>query len=105
MHIKFLSTDYIKSKIRFHQSINRFDCKGRQYKYYFPKSNLNITAMREACRQLVGSHDFRHLCKMDVGNGVTEFTRRVVSADIIALDKDCEQSTYWSNTGRSNETR
>ncbi|OWR52307.1 tRNA pseudouridine synthase 3 like protein [Danaus plexippus plexippus] len=71
----------------------RFDCKGRQYKYYFPKSNLNITAMREACRQLIGSHDFRHLCKMDVGNGVTEFTRRVVSADIIALDKDCEQTT------------
>ncbi|XP_050678281.1 tRNA pseudouridine(38/39) synthase isoform X2 [Leptidea sinapis] len=68
----------------------RFDCKKRQYKYYFPKSSLNIAAMREACSLLIGSHDFRHLCKMDVGNGVTEFRRKIISADIIPIDDSAE---------------
>ncbi|XP_045508698.1 tRNA pseudouridine(38/39) synthase [Colias croceus] len=72
----------------------RFDCKKRQYKYYFPKSSLNISAMREACSHLIGSHDFRHLCKMDVGNGVTEFRREILTADIVAVDKnDVDQPT------------
>ncbi|XP_038219884.1 tRNA pseudouridine(38/39) synthase [Zerene cesonia] len=66
----------------------RFDCKKRQYKYYFPKSSLNLLAMREACSHLIGSHDFRHLCKMDVGNGVTEFRREILTADIVAIDKN-----------------
>lgn len=41
--------------------------------------------MQEACSLLIGSHDFRHLCKMDVGNGVTEFRREILSADIVPL--------------------
>lgn len=65
---------------------SRFDCKKRQYKYYFPQSSLDIEAMRESCSQLVGSHDFRNLCKMDVGNGVTEFRREILKADIIPVD-------------------
>lgn len=48
----------------------RFDCIGRTYKYFFPRGELNIDKMSSACRYLVGSHDFRNLCKMDVGNGV-----------------------------------
>ncbi|XP_034827775.1 tRNA pseudouridine(38/39) synthase [Maniola hyperantus] len=72
----------------------RFDCKKRQYKYYFPKSSLDINAMRDACRHLIGSHDFRHLCKMDVGNNVTEFRREILKADIEALDQnDCNSAT------------
>ncbi|XP_041971220.1 tRNA pseudouridine(38/39) synthase isoform X2 [Aricia agestis] len=71
----------------------RFDCKKRQYKYYFPRSALNIAAMRDACAQLVGSHDFRHLCKMDVGNGVTEFRREILRADILPVDEDSDDST------------
>lgn len=37
----------------------RFDCIGRTYKYFFPRGELNIEKMQEACRYLVGSHDFR----------------------------------------------
>ena len=33
--------------------------------------------MREGGALLVGSHDFRNFCKMDVGNGVVEFIRRL----------------------------
>ncbi|XP_053622012.1 tRNA pseudouridine(38/39) synthase isoform X2 [Plodia interpunctella] len=68
----------------------RFDCKKRQYKYYFPRSNLDLPAMRQAASHLIGSHDFRHLCKMDVGNGVTEFTRNILAADIVAVGEDSE---------------
>lgn len=48
----------------------RFDCIQRAYKYFFPRGELNIEKMTSACKYLVGSHDFRNLCKMDVGNGV-----------------------------------
>ncbi|KAJ2943446.1 hypothetical protein O0L34_g12254 [Tuta absoluta] len=71
----------------------RFDCKRRVYKYYFPRADLDLPAMRAACRHLIGSRDFRHLCKMDVGNGVTEFIRNVVSADILPVDCEGQSPT------------
>ncbi|RVE49578.1 hypothetical protein evm_005806 [Chilo suppressalis] len=71
----------------------RFECTKRQYKYYFPRSSLNIDAMRIACGHLVGSHDFRHLCKMDVGNGVTEFTREIFRAEVLSVDGENEEPT------------
>ncbi|KAL4711197.1 hypothetical protein ACJJTC_019038 [Scirpophaga incertulas] len=71
----------------------RFDCKKRQYKYYFPRSMLDINAMRAACAHLVGSHDFRNLCKMDVGNGVTEFCREIFKAEILPVNEESETPT------------
>ncbi|XP_063409480.1 uncharacterized protein LOC134692826 [Mytilus trossulus] len=65
----------------------RFDCKKRTYKYFFPKGNLNLQIMSEAADKLVGEHDFRNFCKMDVGNGVVNFMRRIVKADIAVLDE------------------
>ncbi|XP_060066721.1 uncharacterized protein LOC132547004 [Ylistrum balloti] len=65
----------------------RFDCKKRTYKYFFPKGNLDIQAMAEAAEKITGEHDFRNLCKMDVGNGVVNFRRKIVSADIRNLDE------------------
>ncbi|KAF9791444.1 hypothetical protein SFRURICE_014782 [Spodoptera frugiperda] len=58
----------------------------RLYKYYFPRSLLNIQAMKEACSYLTGSNDYRNLCKMDVGNGVVEFIREIISADIVPIE-------------------
>lgn len=60
----------------------RFDCVDRTYKYFFPRGNLDIEKMDEACRFLIGSHDFRNLCKMDVGNGVVNYIRRLDSVEI-----------------------
>lgn len=59
--------------------------------------------MLEACRHLIGSHDFRHLCKMDVGNGVLEFIRRIMNVDIVPVDVNdvdkrelfCNQNLYY----------
>ncbi|XP_052873260.1 tRNA pseudouridine(38/39) synthase [Anopheles cruzii] len=55
----------------------RFDCRSRTYRYFFPRGDLNLEAMREACAQFVGTHDFRNFCKMDVANGVVSFVRSI----------------------------
>ncbi|KAL5015313.1 hypothetical protein ScPMuIL_009583 [Solemya velum] len=65
----------------------RFNCKKRTYKYYFPKAGLDLELMYEASQKLLGEHDFRNLCKMDVGNGVVNFKRRIMSAEIKTLDE------------------
>jgi len=38
--------------------------------------------MNQAIQHVVGTHDFRNLCKMDVANGVVEYFRKVMSADV-----------------------
>ncbi|CAG2162043.1 unnamed protein product [Oppiella nova] len=58
---------------------SRFDCKSRTYKYLFPKGGLDIDRMRVGCDYLVGDHDFRNFCKMDVNNGVTNYRRNILS--------------------------
>ncbi|KAK3588349.1 hypothetical protein CHS0354_040106 [Potamilus streckersoni] len=65
----------------------RFSCKKRTYKYFFPKGNLNVEQMNVAAQKLIGEHDYRNLCKMDVNNGVVNYTRKIMSADIIFLDE------------------
>jgi len=59
----------------------RFSCEYRAYKYFFVGGSLDIKAMQEACAILVGEHDYRNLCTMDVGN-VTHFNRRILETHI-----------------------
>lgn len=44
----------------------RFDCRGREYNYFFMKRKLDIAKMRAASKKLEGEHDFRNLCKINV---------------------------------------
>jgi len=37
--------------------------------------------MLEAAKDLVGEHDFRNLCKMDVGNGVVTYRRHITTVN------------------------
>lgn len=63
----------------------RFSCKYRAYQYYFPLTGaINLDKMRIAAEHLVGEHDFRNFCKMDVEN-VTNYTRSIVSVNIKEL--------------------
>ncbi|XP_022110224.1 tRNA pseudouridine(38/39) synthase-like [Acanthaster planci] len=64
----------------------RFSTLHRTYKYFFPRGDLDIQVMQEAAQKLVGDHDFRNFCKMDVGNGVVNFCRTIISIDIAPLD-------------------
>lgn len=66
----------------------RFDCIERGYKYFFPRGNLDIDLMREASHQLVGAHDFRNFCKLDVAHGVVTYVRRINSIDINLVQKN-----------------
>lgn len=60
----------------------RFDCKWRQYKYFFEKtSGLDVDAMRRAAALFEGVHDFRNFCRMDAEN-VKSFTRNVLECSI-----------------------
>lgn len=68
----------------------RFDCTSRTYKYFFPRGDLNIGPMKEACKYLVGTHDFRNFCKMDVKNGVVNYIRRLDSVDITVTERNHE---------------
>lgn len=73
----------------------RFDCIGRTYKYFFPRGLLDIEKMQEACKHLVGSHDFRNLCKMDVGNGVVNYIRRLDNVEIKLATRNHENMTQY----------
>jgi hypothetical protein len=44
----------------------RFCASSRTYRYFFSAEGLDVTAMAEAAKRLVGEHDFRNLCKIDV---------------------------------------
>lgn len=72
----------------------RFDCTGRIYRYYFPKGDLDIDAINEAGKRMIGQHDFRNFCKMDVGNGVITFFRRLENVTCQVIDdKNDEYAT------------
>lgn len=71
----------------------RFDCQSRTYRYYFPRGNLDVELMAEAAKRYEGTHDFRNLCKMDVGNGVLQFERTILSALVRTAKPQSTNST------------
>lgn len=74
----------------------RFNCKFRTYKYFFPKGNLNIKNMEEAAYYLIGTHDFRNFCKMDVANGVSNFVRNIINICIEPFDETSKLLNEYS---------
>ena len=64
----------------------RFDCKFRQYKYFFPRGDLDLDKMQQAAQLLVGGHDFRNLCKVDPNKGFQSFIRRVLEVSVGPAD-------------------
>ncbi|KAF7204295.1 tRNA pseudouridine(38/39) synthase isoform X2 [Nothobranchius furzeri] len=71
----------------------RFDCQSRTYHYYFPRGSLDVVLMADAAKRYEGTHDFRNLCKMDVGNGVLQFERTILSATVKPLQPQQVSST------------
>lgn len=64
----------------------RFNCKWRHYKYFFVSRGLNIEAMRDGAERIVGEHDFRNLHTLDPAKQLTYFRRRILRAEINAVD-------------------
>lgn len=65
----------------------RFSAASRTYRYFFIKRNLDIQLMNEAAVHLLGEHDFRNLCKIDIAH-VTNFRREIISAHVIPFIED-----------------
>ena len=66
----------------------RFDCTSRTYKYFFPRGDLNLFKMNEAGKFLLGEHDFRNFCKMDVAHGVVNYHRRIISVEAKSVSNE-----------------
>lgn len=50
--------------------------------------------MNKAVKYVIGDHDFRNICKMDVANGVINFKRTVIDAKVVSVsDQSMEKST------------
>jgi len=45
-------------------------------------------SIRAAGQRLIGSHDFRNFCKMDVANGVVNYTRLIVAVEVDFVVKE-----------------
>lgn len=55
--------------------------------------------MRASAKCIIGTHDFRNFCKMDVGNGVVQFVRNVIDIDI----EDCNSSSINEKQSKHND--
>jgi tRNA pseudouridine38/39 synthase len=65
----------------------RFSAATRTYRYFFRKRQMNLKSIREGLEQIVGTHDFRNFCKMDVEK-VYNFTRTIYQADVVEASND-----------------
>ncbi|KAF6774098.1 hypothetical protein AHF37_07185 [Paragonimus kellicotti] len=71
----------------------RFTCLKRSYTYYLPYSGLDLTAMKKAASQLIGTHDFRNICSVQVENDTPTFVRRIDNVMVHPLEAD----PVWSS--------
>jgi tRNA pseudouridine38/39 synthase len=69
----------------------RFSATTRTYRYFFTRRRLDLENMRVALALLVGKHDFRNFCKMDVEK-VYNFERQIHSAELVTCP---EQSVCY----------
>ncbi|KRY78877.1 tRNA pseudouridine(38/39) synthase, partial [Trichinella pseudospiralis] len=56
----------------------RYNCTSRQYKYFFPEGALNLKLMEQASKWLIGKHDFRNFCKIDMSKNEIQSCVRTV---------------------------
>ena len=64
----------------------RFSAAERAYRYFWVEDGpLDVAAMKAAAAALVGTHDFRHLCKPDIP-AVTNFVRKMTTVEVDAFD-------------------
>ncbi|KKZ60678.1 hypothetical protein EMCG_04662 [[Emmonsia] crescens] len=55
---------------------------------------LDVEAMREGAKYLIGTHDFRNFCKVDPSKQITNHVRHIYHADIELLDPKSKPLSY-----------
>lgn len=78
----------------------RFSAMDRTYRYFFVRKNYNLSTMQRALDKLIGTHDFRNLCKMDT-EAVSNFQRCIKYAKLVVIDDPDDNS----NRGQIASTR
>ncbi len=78
------------------QFSSRFSATYRTYRYFFLKKQLSIERMQQGAQYLLGKHDFRNFCKLDIAN-VSNFEREIFSAEILLFqqNKDNEAESVY----------
>lgn len=64
----------------------RFSCGRRTYRYFFPRRNLDLSAMAQGLQYMMGRHDFRNFCKMNIEQ-VYNFERVIMSGKVVSPQK------------------
>ena len=60
----------------------RHNCTHRVYQYNFPiTSKMDLTKMQNACDKLIGFHDYRNFCKINMSTAM-HHERRILSATV-----------------------
>ncbi|XP_057519371.1 uncharacterized protein LOC130800046 isoform X2 [Amaranthus tricolor] len=77
----------------------RFGCVSREYKYFFWRENLDISAMQTAAKKFLGEHDFRSFCKMDAVN-VHNYKRCITSFNVTPSREKFRDKEIWVITIR-----
>lgn len=64
----------------------RFSANARTYRYFFVKRQMDLEMIRQGLARMVGKHDFRNFCKMDVEK-VYNFERLIYDANVVELPR------------------
>ncbi|CAB9507570.1 pseudouridine(38/39) synthase [Seminavis robusta] len=81
----------------------RFSASTRTYRYFFHPLTLNLEAMRQGLARLVGKHDFRNFCKLNVVE-VSNFVRTIHSAKLVTTntsDNNSNNICYFEIQGQA----
>ncbi|KAI6113889.1 pseudouridine synthase [Pisolithus croceorrhizus] len=81
----------------------RFNCKHRHYKYFFTTHGLDLSLMQGAADYLVGEHDFRNLSKLDPAKQITDFCRRILSAQVNPVEPSPDLCGITKRTGHDDQ--
>lgn len=71
----------------------RFSAGSRTYRYFFHRRSMNVENMRKGLSCMVGTHDFRNLCKLNVEE-VSNFERKIHQAEITPLRENDQDDLY-----------
>uniref|UniRef100_A0AC34RCD9 tRNA pseudouridine synthase n=1 Tax=Panagrolaimus sp. JU765 TaxID=591449 RepID=A0AC34RCD9_9BILA len=68
----------------------RYDCSSRSYIYLFPKGRLSIEKMQDAANLLLGLHDFRNFCAIDMNKSRLDasYVRQIYEVDISPVSSE-----------------
>lgn len=84
----------------------RFHAGYRVYRYYFVRRALNVAAMAEAGHAMVGTHDFRNICRPYPDKAV-RYTRTVLSLRILptaAVGSESPGAQAWGGASAAAST-